>query len=45
MLKSIITYIIGEINNEVSHVEFNARKTEQLPFFNEWSKIIFNKSL
>jgi len=32
--------LFGETSDEVQHIEFNARKTEQLPFFNEWSKQI-----
>jgi len=32
--------LFGEIQDEVTHVEFNARPTTPLPFFNDWNKII-----
>jgi hypothetical protein len=40
MLKKLKRLIFGEFQEEVSHVEFNAPKREQLPFFNDWNKII-----
>lgn len=40
MLAKIKTLLFGEIQDEVPHIEFNSRPTEQLPFYNEWQKQI-----